>query len=322
MTTYKKAIILPWDNASIEDEARWNGSQALFVSVTSDNGKVQSKGLGTITRVLNKGQVLEVIWRGEESCMKLSVMDYNIHLTKFVENETLVSNLMPITEPKDMTCSSFEIKEKGGYIIIGNALPEFQHAIGEVAPQTQVLKTRKQAQSICDHLNSQMVNAVEIETQMITLADGKTLEMCFVKELATGNIFALNGSYVEQEAGLIRSPYDNGTLTLGEPEADTDTKPHIHFPSYKHNPNLFEQEANKAIENLTNEHFSGKTRMVHISVFGDLTASIGAEFEIPVELSEEQIYEVITDLKDELPVSAFDLGETVQDIDYEVEGND
>lgn len=52
--------------------------------------------------------------------------------------------------------------------------------------------------------------------KVIELPDGTTTEQVFIRETATGNIFSVEASYVEQEAGPVISPYDNGEIVLPE----------------------------------------------------------------------------------------------------------
>lgn len=61
-----------------------------------------------------------------------------------------------------------------------------------------------------------MRSGQEIFNTVIELPDGSTTEQVFIRETDTGNIFSVEVSYVEQEAGPVISPYDNGEITLPE----------------------------------------------------------------------------------------------------------
>ena len=60
-------------------------------------------------------------------------------------------------------------------------------------------------------------------TFLHTLANGDEVELVLYRE-ACGNYFAIEPSYIEQEAGPLISPYANGELILDE-DLDSDEEP-------------------------------------------------------------------------------------------------
>lgn len=66
---------------------------------------------------------------------------------------------------------------------------------------------------------SESQHVIELGTQTITLPTGEQLEMVVLKEVCTGNIFTVEASYVEQEAGDVHSPYGGKALEfVDQPE--------------------------------------------------------------------------------------------------------
>lgn len=60
------------------------------------------------------------------------------------------------------------------------------------------------------------IHGEEVFTSIIKLPNGGETEILFIQEKDTGNLFAVEASYIEQEVGPIMSPYGNGKIILPE----------------------------------------------------------------------------------------------------------
>ncbi len=58
------------------------------------------------------------------------------------------------------------------------------------------------------------IHGEEVFTSIIKLPNGGETEILFIQEKDTGNLFAVEASYIEQEVGPIMSPYGNGEIIL------------------------------------------------------------------------------------------------------------